>query len=71
VRTPGVVEIREGIQVGDQVVVGGSERLTPGAEVRPTVQERSANSRRGGPESDSARGARRPDSSKTGKAPGS
>jgi membrane fusion protein (multidrug efflux system) len=71
VRTPGVVEIREGIQAGDQVVVGGSERLTPGAEVRPTLQERSANRRRGGAESDSARAARRPDSSKAVKAPGS
>jgi membrane fusion protein (multidrug efflux system) len=31
VRTPGYVEIRTGIQSGEQVVVGGSERLTPGA----------------------------------------
>jgi membrane fusion protein, multidrug efflux system len=40
VRTPGYVEIREGVQAGDPVVVGGSERLTPGAEVRATVQQR-------------------------------
>jgi len=40
VRTPGFVEILEGVQAGDQVVVGGSERLTPGAEVRAVLQER-------------------------------
>lgn len=40
VRTPGYVEIRDGIQPGDQVVVGGSERLTPGADVRATVVDR-------------------------------
>jgi multidrug efflux pump subunit AcrA (membrane-fusion protein) len=40
VRTPGYVEIREGIQPGEQVVVGGSERLTPGAEVRATLVDR-------------------------------
>ena len=40
VRTPGYVEIQEGVQTGEQVVVGGSERLTPGAEVRPTLQDR-------------------------------
>jgi len=59
-----VVEIRDGIQAGDQVVVGGSERLTPGAEVRPTVQDRSAGRHRGGPGSDSSRAARPPDSTK-------
>ena len=40
VRTPGYVEIQQGIQSGEQVVVGGSERLSPGAEVRATLQER-------------------------------
>ena len=40
VRTPGYVEIREGVQSGEQVVVGGSERLSPAAEVRATLQER-------------------------------
>jgi membrane fusion protein (multidrug efflux system) len=40
VRTPGYVEIQEGVQSGEQVVVGGSERLSPGAEVRATLQER-------------------------------
>jgi membrane fusion protein (multidrug efflux system) len=39
VRTPGYVEIREGIEAGERVVVSGSERLTPGAEVRATVQQ--------------------------------
>jgi membrane fusion protein (multidrug efflux system) len=34
IRNPGVVEIRDGIQAGDQVVVGGAERLTPGAQVQ-------------------------------------
>lgn len=34
IRNPGVVEVREGIQAGDQVVVGGAERLTPGAPVQ-------------------------------------
>lgn len=47
VRTPGYVEIREGIDAGDQVVVGGSERLTPGAEVRATLQERRPQGGRG------------------------
>jgi membrane fusion protein (multidrug efflux system) len=71
VRTPGLVEIREGIQAGDQVVVGGSERLTPGAEVRPTLQERSAARQRGDriPGRDTARAARRADSTKSGRAP--
>ena len=72
VRTPGVVEIREGVQAGDQVVVGGSERLTPGSEVRATLQERSANRSRGdrGAGADSLRAARRAgDSARSGKAP--
>ncbi|HEV8149127.1 MAG TPA: efflux RND transporter periplasmic adaptor subunit, partial [Gemmatimonadales bacterium] len=40
VRTPGYVEIREGIEPGERVVVSGNERLSPGAEVRATLQER-------------------------------
>lgn len=56
VRTPGYVEIREGIEAGDQVVVGGSERLTAGAEVRATLQERRAQGglERQGPKPDSS-----------------
>jgi len=34
VRMPGIVEVRSGIAAGDQVVVGGGERLVPGAEVQ-------------------------------------
>ena len=40
VRTPGTVEVRQGIEPGDQVVVGGTDRLTPGAEVSSTVVDR-------------------------------
>ena len=40
VRTPGFVEILRGVEAGEQVVVGGLERLTEGAPVRPTVVER-------------------------------
>lgn len=40
VRTPGYVEVQSGIDPGDQVVVGGAERLTPGAEVRASVVDR-------------------------------
>ncbi len=40
VRTPGYVEVRQGIEPGDQVVVGGSERLAPGAAVKATVVDR-------------------------------
>jgi membrane fusion protein (multidrug efflux system) len=40
VRTPGYVEVRQGIAPGEQVVVGGSERLTPGAAVKPTLVDR-------------------------------
>ncbi len=41
VRTPGYVEVREGILVGDQVAVSGLERLTDGAPVKAQVVERS------------------------------
>jgi membrane fusion protein (multidrug efflux system) len=40
VRTPGFVEVRSGIAGGEQVVVGGQERLAPGAPVAPRVVER-------------------------------
>ncbi len=40
VRTPGFVEVRRGVAVGDQVVVAGQVRLQPGAPVSPTVVER-------------------------------
>jgi membrane fusion protein, multidrug efflux system len=40
VRTPGYVEIREGVEPGEQVVVSGGERLNPGVEVHATVLER-------------------------------
>lgn len=40
VRSPGFVEIRRGIEVGDRVVVGGLERLVEGATVKPTTVER-------------------------------
>lgn len=36
VRSPGFVEVRKGIDVGDRVVVGGIDRLTDGASVRAT-----------------------------------
>lgn len=40
VRTPGYVEIQRGLTLGEQVVVGGTDRLQPGAEVRTTVVDR-------------------------------
>ncbi len=40
VRTPGYVEIKDGVAVGEQVVVGGLQRLFEGAPVAPTVVER-------------------------------
>jgi membrane fusion protein (multidrug efflux system) len=40
VRMPGFVEIRNGVQVGEQVVVGGLERLSEGAPVMAAVVER-------------------------------
>jgi membrane fusion protein (multidrug efflux system) len=40
VRMPGFVEIKSGVDVGEQVVVGGLERLSEGAPVMPTVVER-------------------------------
>jgi membrane fusion protein (multidrug efflux system) len=46
IRNPGVVEVRDGVQVGDQVVVGGAERLTPGTPVQ--VLEHARGGRAGG-----------------------
>jgi membrane fusion protein (multidrug efflux system) len=40
VRTPGFVEIRSGVTIGELVVVGGIERLYEGASVAPQVVER-------------------------------
>jgi membrane fusion protein (multidrug efflux system) len=40
VRTPGFVEARSGVESGEQVVVGGQERLSEGAPVAPKVVER-------------------------------
>jgi len=40
VRTPGFVEILTGVEAGEQVVVGGLERLSDGAPVMATVVER-------------------------------
>ncbi|HEU5169795.1 MAG TPA: efflux RND transporter periplasmic adaptor subunit [Gemmatimonadales bacterium] len=40
VRTPGFVEARTGVTAGDQVVVGGQERLSEGAPVMARVVER-------------------------------
>ena len=40
VRTPGFVEVADGVQPGEQVVVGGLERLQPGMPVMARVVER-------------------------------
>ncbi len=40
VRSPGFVEIRSGVEAGEQVVVGGQERLFDSAPVNATVVER-------------------------------
>ena len=40
VRTPGQVEVRSGVETGEQVVVGGQERLAEGAPVQPKVIDR-------------------------------
>ncbi len=47
IRNRGRVEVREGIQDGEPVVVGGAERLTPGASVQVLSRQR------GGPASGS------------------
>ena len=40
VRMPGFVEVRKGIDVGDDVVIGGQDRLFEGAPVKATVVDR-------------------------------
>lgn len=40
IRTPGFVEVTDGLEPGDEVVVGGLERLSEGAPVISTVVER-------------------------------
>jgi len=40
VRTPGFVETRSGVEAGEQVVVGGQERLAEGAPAAATVVDR-------------------------------
>jgi membrane fusion protein, multidrug efflux system len=40
VRSPGFVEIVEGVEAGEQVVVGGIEKVSEGAAVAPQVVER-------------------------------
>ena len=40
VRTPGFVEALTGVEAGEQVVVGGQERLAEGAPAAPTVLDR-------------------------------
>jgi len=40
VRSPGFVEIRSGVEAGEQVVVGGQERLAEGAPVAASIVER-------------------------------
>src|SRR6266436_4973873 len=40
VRTPGFVEVMDGVKAGEQVVTGGLELLAPGAPVMPRVVER-------------------------------
>ena len=42
VRTPGFVEILSGVEAGEQVVVGGLERLFDGAPVMPNIVQRTA-----------------------------
>jgi membrane fusion protein (multidrug efflux system) len=40
VRTPGFVEIRDGVAAGEAVVVGGLQQMSEGARVEPTLVER-------------------------------
>jgi len=46
VRTPGFVEALTGVEAGEQVVVGGQERLAEGAPVAATVVDRTPSSGR-------------------------
>jgi membrane fusion protein, multidrug efflux system len=59
VRTPGFVEARSGVEAGEQVVVGGQERLAEGAPAAATVLDRTPAS---GRESVGGTSAGRPDS---------
>lgn len=45
VRTPGFVEVKSGVDAGEQVVVGGQERLFEGAPLAPTVVDRTPTTR--------------------------
>jgi membrane fusion protein (multidrug efflux system) len=56
VRTAGWAEIVAGVEAGDSVVVGGAERLFPGAKVMAQVVER----RRGAQTAESTAVARPP-----------
>ncbi|MEJ2540289.1 MAG: efflux RND transporter periplasmic adaptor subunit [Gemmatimonadota bacterium] len=47
VRTPGFVEIREGVAAGEEVVVGGLQRMSEGVTVTPTVVQRTPPGGRG------------------------
>jgi membrane fusion protein (multidrug efflux system) len=42
VRAPGFVEVLSGVRAGELVVVGGAQRLVPGAPVAPKIVERGA-----------------------------
>jgi membrane fusion protein (multidrug efflux system) len=42
VRAPGFVEVRSGVRAGELVVVGGAQRLFPGAPLAPKIVERGA-----------------------------
>jgi membrane fusion protein (multidrug efflux system) len=70
VRTPGFVEARSGVEAGEQVVVGGQERLSEGAPVAPNVLDRTP--RRGTedtPASDTASAAPADSAGRPGTAP--
>jgi membrane fusion protein, multidrug efflux system len=53
VRTPGFVEAKTGVEAGEQVVVGGQERLAEGAPAAPKVVQRAPP--RGGADTAAAR----------------
>jgi len=59
VRTPGFVEVKDGVHRNEQVVVGGQERLAEGAPVQIKLVDR----RPLGGQEESATAARRDDSS--------
>ncbi len=50
-RTPGFVVLRDGVEVGEQVVVNGTLNLRPGAEVRVQNRDQSANNPANNPNS--------------------